>query len=151
MISYQYDDHDELLDWAEHRNPARRFRSDARAIGMRSNGQLRAVTVYDSWSGNDCLIHVASDGRPNWFTREYAIRTMAYPFNQCQLHRISCLISITNMKSIRFTLQFGGWVHEGTQREAGYAGEDLLLFGMLKEDCRWLRQSQPMPATAMAV
>jgi RimJ/RimL family protein N-acetyltransferase len=151
MIRYQYDDMDELLDWAEQRNPARKFRSDARAIGLISNGKIRAVTVYDNWSGNDCLVHLCSDGRANWFTREYAVRTMAYPFIQCELKRISCLISENNTASLNFTLKFGGWTYEGAQREAGYEGEDLYLFGMLRRECVWLSKREPMPELAMAV
>jgi hypothetical protein len=153
MIEYLYDEDDELIKWAERHNPARRFRTDAHAIGLRSNGAIRAATIYDGFSGNDCLIHIATDGEPNWFTREYAVRTMAYPFIQCDQARISCLIERSNRPAVQFTVRFGGWVHEGTLREASLLGDDLLLFGMLKRDCPWLpdHQRKSMPKTAMAV
>lgn len=139
MIAYLYDEDEELIPWAQDRISHVRFRPDAKAIGIEFDGRLRGVTVFDTFSVNDCLVSVASDGGWAWFTREFAVRTMAYPFHQCQLSRITCLISELNQPSLRFTRRFGGWVHEGTLRKAGPDGEHLLLFGMLREDCRWLK------------
>jgi RimJ/RimL family protein N-acetyltransferase len=152
MIEYIYNEEDELIPWAGQRiAPWHRFRPDAKAIGYASKGTIRSVTVYDTFSNNDCRIHVASDGKPNWFNREYAVRTMAFPFVQCNFHRISCLISIRNRASVQFTLRFGGWVQEGVQREAGYEGEDLVAFGMLKRDCPWLTKAQKSDCFSLSV
>ena len=152
MIQYLYDCDDELIAWALHRNPVNRFRSDARAIGMASNGEIRFAAIYDDWSDVGCLFHFASDGKPNWFTREMAIRCFAYPFMQCGLRRMSALISLYNRPAVQFTMRFGGWKHEGTLRKAGLDGEDLLLFGLLREDCPdWISRRLPMTKPALAV
>jgi hypothetical protein len=152
MIEYVYGEDAELVPWAEiHTSPEHRFRPDAKAIGMRVDGQLRAVAIYDNFSLNDCLFGIASDGSRRWVTREYCRRVMAYPFIQCDFSRITCIVSRHNKPSLALTKRFGGWQLEGVLREAGTKGEDLLVFGMLRRDCLWLPKRQPMPAAELAV
>lgn len=149
MIEYVYAEEAALLPWAAaHISDSHRFRDDAKAIGVKINGQLRAVAIYDSFSGNDCLFSIASDGSRRWLTREFCIHVMAYPFIQCRLTRISCLVSRNNQPSLRLTQRFGCWELEGVLREAGLGGEDLLLYGMLRRDCHYL---PPLPTAAEAV
>lgn len=84
-----YGDEERLLPWAQERLHHICFRPDAKAIGVELGGVIRAVTVYDTFSTNDCLVHVASDQSRRWVSREYCVRAMAYPFLQCGLRRIS--------------------------------------------------------------
>lgn len=132
----------EMVAWAEARIPNCRFRSDAVAIGHERDGELVAVVVYDTFTAKSCFVHVASSGR-KWNTRDFSIVSMAYPFNQCGFSRINCIISATNRLSLLFTRHFG-WKEEGRLREAGAEGEDIIFFGMLRRECRWL---PPLPPT----
>lgn len=144
MIEYAYD-RDDLIPWAEERCPDRpRFRSDAHAIAIERDEEIAAVCVFDTFSENDCLVALASDGSRRWMTREFAVRCMAYPFIQLGLARISCLVSASNYASLRYTQHFG-WKREGIMREAGLHGEDLILFGMLSRECRWLQGVATVP------
>ncbi|WP_276200284.1 GNAT family protein [Chelatococcus sp. XZ-Ab1] len=129
-------EHHALLDWAE-KCIGITFRDDAKVIARVVGGDLRAVVVFDRFSATDCLLHVASSGNGRWFSRELAIRAMAYPFLQCGLPRITAIISEHNAESLRITRKFG-FVEEGRMRKAGEHGEDELLFGLLREECRWL-------------
>lgn len=149
MIEYVYGEEAELVPWAEaHTGPQHRFRPDAKAIGIRIKGALRAVAVYDNFSINDCLFGIASDGSRRWVTREFCHRVMAYPFIQCGFPRITCIVSRNNRPSLQLVRRFGGWQLEGVMREAGLAGEGLMIYGMLRRDCLWL---PPLPAAAEAV
>lgn len=132
-----YDAHEDLVKWAETKIPHHEFRADARAIGHERNGQIVGAVVYDTFSPKSCLVGLASDGSRLWMTREFAIRAMAYPFNQCGFSHISCIVSALNPESLRYTRHFG-WVQEGVLREAGPLGEDMILFGMLRRECKWL-------------
>lgn len=51
-------------------------------------------------------------------------------------------IAASNADSLRWT-RHCGFTHEGTKRKAGAGGEDILIFGLLKEECRFL--SGPAP------
>lgn len=134
-----YDQQQRMLEWAAGRMgyPRFRFRDDAQAIGREKDGQLVGVVVYDTWSDGDCLIHVVSDGSRRWFSREFCIRAMAYPFLQVGNRSITALVLTTNAPSIAMCRHFG-FQQEGLLRRRGPAGEDMILFGLLREECRWL-------------
>lgn len=139
---YVYDRQAELVTWAEARIPFCSFRDDARAIGLEMDGSIAAVVVYDTFTPISCFVHVAA-ARRKWFSPEFATVTMAFPFIQCGHRRINCLISQSNRMSLRLTRHFG-WTQEGRIRCGGAEGEDLLLFGMLREECRWIRRAMPI-------
>jgi RimJ/RimL family protein N-acetyltransferase len=112
------------------------FRADATAIGREINGELAGVLVYDTFAAGDCLWHVASSTK-RWITRELIIRGVAYPFIQLKQKRITAMISEQNAPSLKLARGFG-FVEEGRLRRAGSRDEDMIVFGMLRGECRWL-------------
>lgn len=146
-----YDRHAELVTWAEARTGFR-FREDVTAIGHMRQGELKAVALADTWSTTNAFTHIVSDGSRRWFSREFAIRWLAYLFVQAKLRRISCIIAESNDDSLRFTRRFGGWVEEGRLRKAAPDGSDIILFGMLREDAPYLPAAalfQPGPRPSL--
>jgi len=137
MKEIVYTDPDVMLAWAKERIAGGGFRDDAKAIGLRDAGALRGVVVYDHFTTTGCWISVASDGSRRWMTRSFIIHAFAYPFIQLGYPRINAFVSTHNAASLAFCEGFG-WVREGTLREGGDAGEDLIVFGMLRRECRWL-------------
>lgn len=133
-----YGEDRKLIEWAETTMGDITFRDDAYAIGVERSGEIAGVVVFDTFGPSDCLIHVVSNGKKRWFSRELAVCTMAYPFMQLKFKRITAMISVENTASLRFLEGFGGFVQEGVMRQAGTKGEDLAIFGMLRSDCRWL-------------
>jgi hypothetical protein len=148
MIEWLYGQDPELVMWAEQRLSGQHFRPDVQTIGLALNGRLRCVVGYDTFSPTNCYIAVASDDQWGWFTRELRIRALAFPFLQCGLKRITALISVRNHRSTRFISGFDNFKREGRAREAGPHGEDLILWGLLRRECRHLPY---MPAQAIAV
>lgn len=139
---FEYEDQKAMLTWALEKMQAIdtgfQFRDDAKAIGHVRGEEFAGVVVFDTFSPNDCLVHLVSDGSRRWMTHDFATVAMAYPFHQCGFSRITCMISERNEASLRYTLKFG-WSLEGYLRSAGSQGEGLLIFGMLRSECRWLR------------
>jgi RimJ/RimL family protein N-acetyltransferase len=135
-----YEPKDEMIAWAESKIEAGRFRDDAKAIGVRSDGGLTGVVVFDSFTTTGCWIHVASDGSRRWLTREFILKVFAYPFIQLGYPRLNAFVSVDNHASRDFCSGFGFSV-EGHLREAGAHGEDLIIFGMLRRECRWLPET----------
>lgn len=123
------------------------YRSDATAIGHEIDGVLVGVLVYDTFGAGDCLWHVASNTK-RWITREFILRGVAYPFLQIGQKRITAMVSARNAPSLKLTRGFG-FSEEGRLRRAGIFGEDMIVFGMLREECRWLpngaRKTLPAP------
>lgn len=137
MLRYVYGEDDRLREWVEERIPDCRFREDATAIGIERKGIVQGAVIFDTFSPTSCFIHLASDGSRRWITREFIQRVFAYPFIQLALPRVNCVVSALNHDSLRLTRHFG-WTQEGTLREAGTVGEDLIFFGMLRRECRFI-------------
>ena len=125
-----------MLAWATLRGGIK-FRDDASAIGVRSDEGLHGVVVFDSFTTTGCWVSVVSDGGRKWITRELIIRVFAYPFIQLDYPRLNSFVSVNNADAIRFNEHFG-FQREGILREAGEQGEDLIVYGMLRRECRWL-------------
>lgn len=136
---------EELLSWAVERMRATiepcfsGYRSDATAIGHEIDGKIAGVLVYDTFGAGDCLWHVASSTK-RWITRELIIRGVAYPFMQIGQKRMTAMVSERNDLSLKLTRGFG-FVEEGRLRRAGAHGEDMIVFGMLRDECRWLPEN----------
>ncbi|MFC3074920.1 GNAT family N-acetyltransferase [Shinella pollutisoli] len=137
MKEVVYEPADEMIAWARERIDGAGFRDDARAIGLREDGAWRGVVVYDNFTTTGCWISVASDASRRWLTREFIVRSMIYPFVQLGYPRINACVSCKNAASLAFCDGFG-WTQEGVMREAGSEGEDLIIFGLLRRECRWL-------------
>ena len=100
-------------------------------------GELLFVMVYNNFTTRDCEISCASFGsRP--FTRKVIHDLFAYPFYQLSLARVSAKISKSNHRALAQISRFG-FVEEGLLRDWFPEG-DGIMFGMLKEECKWLKQ-----------
>lgn len=138
---YLYEPQTRILAWAReamrYPRPGFQFRSDAQGIAHERDGKIVGAVVFDTWSDGDCLTHVVSDGGRRWFTREFCTRAMAYPFVQVGTRRITAVVSEHNAPSLALCRKFG-WTQEGRLREAGPNGEDMIVFGLLRRECRWI-------------
>lgn len=142
MREVVYQPQEEMIEWAaatlaDTSGAEFRFRGDAHAIGMRDENGFRGVVVFDNFSDTGCWISVVSDGSKRWMSKEFIIRVFAYPFHQLLYPRINAFVSEHNAESRAFCDKFG-WMVEGRLREAGAKGEDLIVYGMLRRECRWL-------------
>lgn len=125
-----------LLEWAGAIIGCQFF-SDAQAIGWGDDETLRAVAVYDCWSGNDCHMHLASDGSGRWMTRQALAAAYYYPFVQNGLRRVTGHVEASNADALRLDVHMG-WRREGVLREAAASGDDLIVLGMLRRECRFI-------------
>ncbi|WP_159953045.1 GNAT family protein [Rhizobium sp. 18065] len=136
-MSVIYDNQDRMIVWAVDKIGGHEFRPDAKAIGIERGSELVAVVVFDNFSPGSCCISVASDGTRRWLTREFLIRVFAYPFIQLGHHRLTALISATNHDSQRFCTSCG-FQKEGLLRQGCPDQSDMIVMGLLRDECRWL-------------
>jgi len=109
------------------------------AIGWEVGGRLVAGVVYSDYRpGCWVVMTVASDGSGKWLSREFLHAAFQYPFEQLNTPRINAFVDAENTAALRFDLHLG-FTLEGRLRQAAAEKRDLLLFGMLKEECRWLQ------------
>jgi len=132
-----YGEDERVVAWAESRIPLSHFARDARCIAAEHDGELVGAFVFTNFGPHACFMHVASDQHWGWLTRELLIHAFAYPFVQLNYRRVSAVVSEHNAKSLRFVQRLGAQ-EEGRMREAGPEGEDFIMFGMLRRECRFL-------------
>ena len=119
---------------------ASRFRDDAKTIGVEIEGDIRAIFVFDTFSTTGCYVHISARRMRDWLPadpRDVLTPVFAFPFLQCGYARITTTISARNRPSLAFTKWIGG-TREGLLRRACPDGSDLVVFGMLRQECRWL-------------
>lgn len=130
------DQPDVLIAWAQ-KQLGVTFFDDARAIGWGEVGDIRAVVVYERWSGNDCCIHLISDQRPGWLSRSFIAAGFYFPFVTAGLRRVTGLVPASNERALTLNRHFG-FRDEGRLRFASEDGSDLIIMGMLREECRFI-------------
>lgn len=107
------------------------------ALGVVRRGVLLGGVVYHEKRDIDIHVSMAFD-RPGW-ALPYTMRALFdYPFNQLGCVRITAMTARKNRKA-RESLIRAGFKLEGVHRRAVDGVEDFISYGMLKEECRWLR------------
>jgi RimJ/RimL family protein N-acetyltransferase len=109
------------------------------AIGLlaTSPARLLAGVVYEGYNGTNVNAHVAAVPGRHWFAKAFLGEVFRYPFEQLRVRRITGKTPASNQASLDFQKSLGFTV-EGLCRKAMPNGEDMVITGMLKEDCRWL-------------
>lgn len=112
---------------------AGRIGSKAVFLGKWSD-HLQGVVAIWNYNGVNC--EAGWVGEPGWLTREYLRLVFAYIFDQLGCTRITGRINACNDTALAMSQRLG-FVHEGTMRSAAKDGGDVLLFGMLKQECKY--------------
>jgi RimJ/RimL family protein N-acetyltransferase len=112
---------------------------DYTAIGLELDGELIAGVVYTLHTGprGAVMMHVASDGSRRWMTHAYLAACFRYPFVQLGCRRVTGLVRADNAAAQRFDEHLG-FRREGLIRQGCNDGCDLILYGMLESECRFL-------------
>jgi RimJ/RimL family protein N-acetyltransferase len=106
-------------------------------IGLERDGELIAGVLFEQHNGPNVMMHVASDGSRHWMTPAYMAACFKYPFLYLNVNRVTGLVRADNKDAQRFDEALG-FNPEGVLREAAADGTDLILYGMLKRECRYL-------------
>lgn len=137
MKSVVYGQDERVVKWVAERIREDKFEG-AVGIGLEEDGELIAGVVFNLFTGPSICMHVAAVPGKRWMTREYLWRCFAYPFLQLGCNRITGLVRVDNLEAQRFDEHLG-FVREGILRRACDDGMDMILYGMLREECRFLR------------
>lgn len=111
---------------------------DFAAIGLESDGELIAGVVFDGKFGKSIMMHVASNGSRHWMTPAYMAACFGYAFNQEQVNLIVGLVRADNVDAQRFDEHLG-FKRNGLLPQACTDGTDLIVYGMQKDQCRYIR------------
>ena len=131
-----WDESDRVIKWTANKLGEKPFQR-AVGIGLEYECELIAGVVFADHDENNVLMHVASNGTRHWMTPAYLAFCFRYPFIALKCERITGLVRSTNFDAQRFDEHLG-FVREGQLRRACADGTDMIVYGMLKEECRFL-------------
>lgn len=107
----------------------------SQAVGLVRDNALTAGVIYTDYNGKSIICHIAIDGG---VTADFMNKICDYPFNQCGVKKIIGPVDSSNEKCIRFVKKVG-FKEEARIKDAHPSG-DVILFTMVKEDCRYLKE-----------
>lgn len=126
---------EQLAEWARQKIGLESFGPWYAALGLIDEERIWAAVIYTDYSRYNICMHVAAEGR-QWMTKAFLFAVFDYPFIQLQCDRVTAFVASKNARSRHFCERIG-FKEEGRLREA-HAGDDLIAFGMLKRECRWI-------------
>lgn len=107
------------------------------ALGLESDDRLIAGVVFDNRCEANIMMHVASDGSRYWMTPAYMAACFRYAFIQEKVNLIVGLVRADNVEAQRFDEHLG-FKKRGQLPQACTDGTDLIVYGMLKSECRYI-------------
>ena len=111
--------------------------ADSKGIVAIDNGKIMAVTIFDSWTDNSCMIHIWIE-HPIVLKHGYAEEVFDFVFNTGGREVIIGVTPENNPKALKFIKHIGfeevGRIEDGHER-----GVDFILTTMRKESCKWIK------------
>lgn len=124
--------------WANERiNSPGRFPEDTGSIAIMRDGELVAVCVFTEYTGAGVAMNIASDGSKRWMTKSFLRACFEWPFHYLKVARVTGLVRADQPDVMKFDEHLG-FKREGVLRKAEPDGTDLIIYGMLREECRWI-------------
>lgn len=115
---------------------------DIRTVGVLDNDDMLICGVcWHDFLGSGAMMSGAASRPGRWTTRSVMAGIFAYAFDSLDLHRVTCLVSENNQPSLRWCMK-AGFKEEGRLREAAVDHTDLLVLGLLKQECGWIDGKQ---------
>lgn len=139
-IIYPGQDDERIIDWVM-ANSHYFNAGFAKAIAVEDKGELIAGVVFHNFKNNNITLSIASKPEKHWSSHEFLKHIFRYVFDVCKCNRATAQVSSDNTKSIRY-VEHLGFVREGAMREAGLNGQDILIYGMLRKECRFINEVQ---------
>lgn len=110
-------------------------------IGLKdSDGNLVAGMVFEAYSGTNLFAHCAIREGSS-ITEEFLHVCFHYCFIENNCRRITSMVDDSNTRCKRFVGRLGA-TEECRLTGAGLNGGDLVIFKMLKEDCKFLTEDE---------
>lgn len=128
-----------LLKWASTKTGAHPVgfvgSSPYEAFGVISGDRLTAAIFLTNFINKDAEVSVC--GTSGWLTRRVCKEFFGFAFQTAQLQRLTAFVARKNKPS-RTLLEGLGFTLEGVRRKALHGKHDLIMYGLLAKDCRWI-------------
>lgn len=111
--------------------------SNAYAVAIKKEEELAAIVLYFNFTEQNMDMAIASYGS-GWASRKILFYLFNFAFNTRNVKRVSALSRESNSKANKLLIQCGFSI-EGRHPESYDNGEAAISWGMIKENCIWIR------------
>lgn len=113
--------------------------SDFNAIGVVRDGGLIGAVLYHCYRRSDAVadLEIVIAGEPGWLSRDRLNKFFHYPYVDLGCTRTTVVVSKKNRRARKLAERLG-YRLEGQIRKAMQDGADAMVYGMLKQECRWI-------------
>jgi len=123
-------------DWVKEKIPkVQSWMGEHKSLAALEEGEIIGAVVYDAFTPYDCCIHVRLD-KSGCKVPGVLKQVFGYPFEQLGLTRITGLVAKSNAKGMELCTWLG-FTFEGVKEKA-LGDEDEVIFGMTRENCKWV-------------
>lgn len=122
--------------WAGHKLGTA-FREPFTALGVMKNGKLAGAVIFNDYDARNVEMTMVG---PHAFTKDVVRELFSYAFDELGCLRISVTIPEKNLENCKKALRWG-WIPEGRKRDYYAVNEHAVIFGMTRDECRFLRRS----------
>lgn len=112
------------------------FWGEFTGLGVEKDGELIAGVIFNYYVQPSISIHVASESK-YWLSRTLLKHIFTYAFDTCKCHRVTTFVRADAESVLRFDAKIG-FVQEGVMRKGTLDGCDLIILGMLEEECVYI-------------
>jgi RimJ/RimL family protein N-acetyltransferase len=116
---------------------------DYEAIGVVRDGVMIGGVIYTEWrevrpgsDEHDIRMHCV--GEPGWLTKTTLRAIFSYPFLQLRCIRVTGIVTKSNRRARDMNERLG-FKLEGKIEDGFGTGRDGIIYGMRRQDCRWIR------------
>lgn len=99
-----------------------------------------AVILYNHFWKPDIWMHVAGEPGTKWCSPEFIHHAFYYPFIELGCGRVTGMLG-ARKHTHHNLMRHLGFTPEGRIREALPTGDDFIVYGMLRRECRWIEES----------
>ena len=100
------------------------------------DGKPVGGVVFNNYRGFDIHMSAAFEGCA--LTRQNLSTLCEYVFGQLNVRRVTAITGKKNRRA-RKALRIIGFIEEGTCKHALDGVQDAVVYGLLRENCRWIR------------
>ena len=112
---------------------------ECKGIGIVRGDKFVGGVVYNRFHGHDIQMSIATiDSR--WCNRAVLHGLFTYAFVDCGVKRISAMTARKNKPARELLIRLG-FKLEGTLRLAFDGRQDAMVYGMLKKECKWIKDN----------
>ena len=133
-----------MLAWCNRFIPVSAFDERTHVLGVMHDDQFAGCIAFSHFTGPDARISLCIRDKYA-FSRASVEAVMSYAFDYLKLRRLTAMIKISNRRARKLAEQIG-FKMEGKHRKVTLDGCDALLYGLLKEECRYVRARTVVPA-----